>query len=178
MSQRTSPDPPRPAVVSLVVAVAENGVIGRQGGLPWRLPDEIRHFKRLTTGHTVIMGRRTFDEIRAPLANRRNIVVTRNPAFAPPGVEVAASLVEALRLAAGEPEVFVVGGAEIYRLAIPLAQRLYLTRIHAAVEGDTHFPAWNPAEWRLHSEEHHPADARHRYAFTIRRYERVERAAA
>jgi len=167
------PGPGRPYRVSVVAAVAENGVIGREGGLPWRLPDEIRYFKRLTTGQTVIMGRRTYDEIRAPLANRRNIVVTRNGEWRAEGVESAGSLSLALKLAAGEEEVFVVGGAEIYRQALPLAQRLYLTTVHADVEGDTTFPDWDPSEWRLVTEDHHPADERHRYAFTVRRYDRT-----
>jgi dihydrofolate reductase len=131
-------------IVTLVAAVAENGVIGRGGGLPWRLPDDLRHFQRLTQGHTVIMGRRTFDEIRAPLRGRRNIVVSRNPGFRADDVAVARSLEEALALARGEEEVFVVGGGEVYAQALPLATRMYLTHVHAAVGGDTRFPAFEP----------------------------------
>lgn len=161
-------------MVSLIAAMAENRVIGRDGGLPWQLPDDLRHFKRLTLDHTVIMGRKTFDEIRQPLANRRNVVITRNPAFRPRGATVVPSLEEALALGATEREVFVIGGGEIYRQALPLADRIYLTVIHAAVEGDTWFPAFESSNgWVLDAEEHHAADARHAYPFTFRTYHRL-----
>lgn len=160
-------------IVSLVVAMAENGVIGRDGGLPWRLPDDLKHFKRLTSGYTVIMGRKTFDEVGRPLPNRRNLVVSRNPGFAAEGITVAPSLDAALALAAGESEVFVIGGGEIYRQALPRADRLHLTQVHAAVDGDTTFPAFDPAEWTLAAEEFHPADDRHAWSFTIREYRRI-----
>lgn len=163
-------------VVSLVAAMAENRVIGRDGGLPWRLPDDLRRFKRFTVDHTVIMGRRTFEEIRRPLANRRNVVISRDPAFRPGGVTVVPSLREALALGATEDEVFVIGGGEIYRLALPVADRLLLTLVHAEVEGDTTFPAFEDQGWVLAEEEHHPADARHAHGFTFRRYERVRAA--
>jgi len=162
-------------IVSLVAAVADNGVIGVDGGLPWRLPDDLRHFRELTTGHTVIMGRRTWDEIRAPLRNRRNLVVTRNPAFSAPGAEVVASLEVALDAAAGEDEVFVIGGGEIYRAAIGQADRLYLTHVHASPDGDTRFPSFDPSDWRVIHEAPHPADSRHPYGYTIRHYERTRR---
>ena len=154
--------------------MAENRVIGRDGGLPWRLPDDLKHFKRLTVDHTVIMGRKTFDEIRRPLANRRNVVISRNPDFRPPGATVVPSLREALALGATEREVFVIGGGEIYRLALPVADRIYLTVVHAEVDGDTWFPAFERSDgWVLVSEETHARDARHAHAFTFRTYERV-----
>ena len=159
-------------VVSLVAATTENHVIGRAGGMPWHLPDDLAHFKRLTRGHTVIMGRKTFDEIRRPLPERRNVVITRNPAFQPEGVTVVGSLDEALALAAGEPEVFVIGGGEIYRQAMDRADRLHLTRIRVALEGDTWFPVFNQDDWELEAEEHHPADARHAYAFDVQSWRR------
>jgi dihydrofolate reductase len=159
-------------IVTLVAAVAENGVIGRAGRLPWRLPADLRHFRRLTTGHTVVMGRRTQEEIRRPLAGRRNIVLTRRPGFRAEGFEVAGSLEAALALAAGEPEVFVIGGGEVYCEALPRADRMVLTHVHAAVEGDTRFPAFDPAGWRVVGEELHPADEANPHRFTIRRYER------
>lgn len=159
-------------VVSLVAAMTENHVIGRAGGMPWHLPDDLAHFKRLTRGHTVIMGRKTFDEIRRPLPERRNVVITRNPAFGHEGVIVADSLEAALALVAGEPDVFVIGGGEIYRQAMDRADRLHLTRIRATLEGDTWFPAFNPDDWVLESEEHHPADARHAYAFDFQSWRR------
>lgn len=159
-------------VVSLVAAMTENHVIGRDGGMPWHLPDDLAHFKRLTRGHTVIMGRKTFDEIRRPLPERRNVVITRNPGFRPEGVTVVDSLEAALALAAGEPEVFVIGGGEIYRQAMDRADRLHLTRIRATLDGDTWFPAFDAHAWVLESEEYHPADARHAYAFDFQSWRR------
>ena len=160
-------------MVSLVAAVAANRVIGRGGGLPWRLPDDLKHFKRLTLDHTVIMGRKTFEEIQRPLANRRNVVISRRRAWRPHGVTVVPSLEEALALGANEDEVFVIGGGEIYQLALPLADRLYLTVVGAEVEGDTLFPSLGEAAWVLEEEEHHPADERHSYPFTFRTYRRL-----
>jgi len=160
-------------IVSLVVAMAENAVIGRDGKLPWHLPDDLKHFKRLTVDHTVIMGRKTYQEIGRPLPNRRNVVITRDPAFRPPGVTAVPNLDEALALGATETEVFVIGGGEIYRLAMPRADRLYLTVVHAAVEGDTWFPAFDQAAWVLDDEQFHPADERHFASFSIRRYSRL-----
>ena len=162
----------RPAV-SLIAAMAENRVIGRDGGLPWRLPDDLRHFKELTVDHTVIMGRRTFEEIKRPLDNRRNVVITRNKEFRPHGITVVPSLKEALALGATENEVFIIGGGEIFAKAMPLADRIYLTLVHAQVEGDTFFPVFETSAWALSSEEFHPADERHEYSFTFRRYDRL-----
>lgn len=158
--------------VAIVAAVAENGVIGRGGGLPWRLPEDLRFFKRLTTGHTVIMGRRTWDEIRRPLPGRRNIVITRDATREFPGAERAGSLDEALALSAGDEQVFVIGGAEIYQQALPRADRLYLTHVHAAVEGDTTFPDWDALAWRVVEEQRFAADERHPHGFSIMTYER------
>ena len=140
-------------IVSLVLAMAENRVIGRAGKLPWHLPADLQHFKKLTVDHTVIMGRRTFEEIRHPLANRRNVVISRDPDFHPRGVTVVPSLEEALALGATEREVFVIGGGEIFQLALPRADRLYLTMVHAEVPGDTYFPPLDQAAWALEDEE-------------------------
>jgi dihydrofolate reductase len=160
-------------IVSLVLAMAENRVIGRAGGLPWHLPKDLQYFKKLTVDHTVIMGRKTFEEIKQPLANRRNVVISRQPSFQPRGVTVVPSLEEALALGATESEVFVIGGGEIFRLALPRADRLYLTLVHAKLEGDTYFPSFDLATWALEEEEQHPADEKHAYAFTFRRYRRI-----
>jgi dihydrofolate reductase len=160
-------------IVSLVAAMAENRVIGKHGTLPWRLPDDLKFFKRLTVDHTVIMGRKTFDEIKRPLDNRRNVVITRNPAFHPHGVTVVPSLAEALALGATEREVFVVGGGEIFREALPRADRLYLTVVHARVEGDTFFPEFDKDGWALESDERHEADEKHAFAFSFRTYRRI-----
>jgi dihydrofolate reductase len=162
-------------IISLVAAMAENRVIGKEGGLPWRLPDDLKHVKRLTVDHTVIMGRRTFDEIQRPLPNRRNVVISRNPSFHPEGVVVVPDLAEALALGVTEGEVFILGGGEIFRLALPLADRLYLTVVHAQIEGDTYFPPFDEAAWALEEETFHPADERHLHSFTFRTYRRLAR---
>jgi dihydrofolate reductase len=162
-------------IISLVAAMAENRVIGKEGGLPWRLPDDLKHVKRLTVDHTVIMGRRTFDEIQRPLPNRRNVVISRNPSFHPEGVVVVPNLAEALALGVTEGEVFILGGGEIFRLALPLADRLYLTVVHAQIEGDTYFPPFDEAAWALEEETFHPTDERHLHSFTFRTYRRLAR---
>jgi len=139
-------------ILSLVVAVAENGVIGRAGDLPWRLRTDLRRFRELTWGHTVIVGRRTHDAIiqrlGGPLPGRRTIVLSRR-SIAAEGCLVAASWEEALALVQGEGEVFVIGGAEVYRRALPQAQRIYRSRVHAAPGGDTVFPEIDPTQWRV-----------------------------
>jgi len=160
-------------IVSLVVAMSENRVIGRGGKLPWHLPKDLQHFKKLTVDHTVIMGRKTFEEIQRPLTNRRNVVITRNPACHPHGVTVVPSLNEALAMGATEDEVFVLGGGEIFRLALPRADRLYLTLVHAVLEGDTFFPPLDTTAWAIDEEERHEADEKHAFAFTFRTYSRI-----
>ena len=161
-------------IVSLIAAVARNGVIGVDGDLPWHLPADLAFFKRTTMGHPVVMGRRTWAEVGRPLPGRPNVVLTRDPTFEVPGARVVASLDEAFApWRDTEEEVFVIGGGEVYRLALPVADRLWLTRIHADVEGDTTFPEFADSEWgRVWSEEH-PADARHEWPFTFERWERV-----
>lgn len=135
-------------VISLVAAMARNRVIGAGGRMPWHLPEDLKRFKKLTMGAPLIMGRKTHDSIGGPLPGRRNIVVTRRPGAIFRGCEVAHSLDEALALAGDAPEVFVIGGAELYRAALPRAERLYLTRIDAEYPGDTVFPEFDPADWR------------------------------
>jgi dihydrofolate reductase len=152
--------------------MAENRVIGRDGGLPWRLPADMRHFKQLTTGHAVIMGRRTYDSVGEPLAGRRNIVVTRDAGLRYDGVETVHDLEHALSLAGTDDEIFVAGGAEIYRLALPHADRIYLTVVHASVDGDTVFPEFSLDEWVLTSDVRHETDERHAYPYSFRVYER------
>jgi len=158
--------------VTLIAAMSENRVIGRGGGLPWRLPDDLKRFKRLTAGHHVIMGRRTFETLGRPLPNRINIVISRRPEYAPEGVHIAHDLDEALRLAAADPDPFILGGGEVYALALPRADRLELTLIHADIEGDTYFPEFDPADWTLIHDERHEPDERHEYAYSFRTYER------
>lgn len=133
--------------VYLVAAVAANGVIGADGKLPWRIPEDLRHFKALTLGHPVIMGRKTWESLGRPLAGRENIVVTRTPGYEAPGAHVAASLDGALALCAGEPVVFVIGGSELYAAALPQADGLVLTEIERDYSGDARFPEWDRSAW-------------------------------
>ena len=160
--------------LSVIVAVTSNGVIGRDDRLPWRLATDLRRFKRLTMGHHLIMGRRTFESIGRPLPGRTTIVVTRKPqSWA--GVLVANSLHEAYRMVQGDREAFIVGGGQIYAQAMADAKRLYMTIVHAEVDGDTTFPnaAWE--EWKLIEEEQCAADERNTYATTFRVFCRVEK---
>lgn len=160
--------------VVLVAAVAENGIIGRDGSMPWHLPADLAHFKWVTWGHPILMGRRTFEDIGRALPGRRNIVVTRNLDFSAPGVETAAGLGEALALTGEAAQTMVIGGAELYRSALPLAQLIYLTRVHARPEGDTRFPALDPSEWRQISCKTRPTDGDHRYALSFIELQRVK----
>lgn len=153
--------------VRLVVAVAENGVIGRDGGMPWRLSTDMRRFKTITMGKPVIMGRRTWESLpKRPLPGRRNIVVTRDPAYAAAGATPARSLDEALAVARadGAEEACVIGGGEIYAAALPLADTLDVTHILAEIDGDTLFPAIDPALWRTVSSEEQPAGEKDSHA--------------
>lgn len=159
-------------MLALIAAVAENGVIGANGALPWRLPDELAHFKRATLGKPVLMGRRTFASLARALPGRTNVVLSRAPGFAAEGALVARDLERALELVAGAPEVVVIGGAALYAEALPRAQRIYLTRVHARPEGDVRFPELDPADWRESLVLEHPADARHAHAFSIFELER------
>ena len=159
--------------ITLVVAVADNGVIGAGGALPWHLPDDLRHFKSVTLGHPVLMGRRTFAAIGRALPGRRNLVLTRSGAGLPPEVEAVTSLDDALARCAGAAELCVIGGGEVYRLALPRAARVQLTRVHARPDGDAHFPPLDPRVWREITRSEHPADARHAHAMTFQLLERV-----
>lgn len=162
--------------VTLIVATDRQGGIGLGGGLPWRLPDDLRRFKALTLGKPVVMGRRTWDSIGRPLPGRLNIVVSRDPRRAIEGATVAATLEAALAAAGNVPEVCVIGGAEIYRLALPLADRVELTEVHANVGADTYFPPLDPAEWEEVAREDRAADERHAHPMsfvTLRRRART-----
>jgi dihydrofolate reductase len=163
--------------ISIIAAVAENGVIGRGGQLPWHLSADLQRFKHLTMGHTIIMGRRTWESIGRALPGRRTVIVTRQPNYRidDAGVAVAAKLDEALQIAeaAGDSEAFIVGGAELYREALPRADRLYFTRVRANVEGDILFPEIPWHAWRLIESENHIADEKNGYPFTFEIHERT-----
>lgn len=158
------------SILSLIAAMDRQRLIGRNNALPWRLPEDLRHFKATTLGRPVIMGRKTWESLGRPLPGRRNIVVSRNTAYRPDGGELAASLEAALALAGDAEEVFVIGGAELYRQALPLAQRLYLTEIDASHTGDAWFPAFAADEWQETAREEHANADGLAYAFV--RYER------
>jgi dihydrofolate reductase len=145
--------------IALIAAVARNGVIGRAGALPWRLPDDMKQFKARTIDHAVIMGRKTWESLPAPLARRRNIVITRQPGYAAEGAIVVGSMAEALREAGDEA--WVIGGAEIYAAALEHADTLVITHVDADVEGDAYFPQIDWTSWRAVSEEAHAIDERH-----------------
>jgi dihydrofolate reductase len=157
--------------LSLIVAVAENGVIGRGNQLPWHLPDDLKRFKALTLGKPIVMGRRTYDSIGRPLPGRTNIVASHQASLAIDGCVVVATLDAALKAgaqAAGEDgEVMVIGGAALFREALPLAQRIYLTRVHAEVPGDIFFPPLGAGRWRELAVTQHAADERHAHAFSF-----------
>jgi dihydrofolate reductase len=164
--------------IALVAAVACGGVIGRDGGLPWHLAEDLARFKSLTTGHTVVMGRKTWDSLPErfrPLPGRRNIVVTRDPDWPADGAEPAGSLEDALALATEDARVFVIGGAQIYRLALPLADELLLTEIDLVVEGDAFFPEFDRADFDERSREPHVAEDGTCFAFVDYRRHRVPR---
>lgn len=152
--------------------MSENRVIGRGSALPWRLPADMKHFKALTVGHIVVMGRRTFDTLDRPLPQRRNVVVTRDPEYSRPGAEVVHTLSDALALGRDEEEIFVAGGGQIYAAALPHADRIYLTVVHTTLDGDVFFPEIDQADWVLREEEEHQADARHPFPFSFRLYAR------
>ena len=160
-------------MIAIIVAVAENGVIGTNNALPWRLPDDLKRFKALSLGKPVVMGRRTFDSIGRPLPGRTNIVVSRQPGLAIEGALVAQSLDAALAAASGAPEIAVIGGAKIFRQVLPRTATIHLTRVHARIDGDVFFPDLDPAKWRETAVEHHAADERHQYAFTFVTLQRI-----
>ena len=162
--------PPAPAIY-LVAAVAANGIIGAKGKLPWRLPGELQHFQRLTLGHPVIMGRRTWESLpKRPLPGRENIVVTRTPGYDAPGAALARSLDAALALCLGENVAFVIGGTELFEAALPIARGMVLTEIHRDYEGDTAFPAYDRSQWRETQRETHSAPDGTRFDYVL--YER------
>ena len=160
-------------MISLIAAVSENGVIGRNKRLPWRLSSDLKRFKALTMGHHLIVGRKTFQSISRPLPGRIMVVLSREPAYRPAGVKVARSLPEALDLVSGDDEAFIGGGAELFKQALEHVSRLYLTIVHADIEGDTFFPVIDSDEWENRSSETYPADEKNEYPFSFEVLDRV-----
>jgi dihydrofolate reductase len=157
-------------MISLIVAASENHVIGRDGVLPWRQSDDLSHFRALTMGKPIVMGRKTWDSIGRALPGRQNIVVSRRPGFEAADAEVVVSAKAAVAATVGADEIMIIGGSEIYALFLPLADRVYLTRVHAEVEGDAHFPPLED-DWRLVSDERHAADENNEFEMSFRIYE-------
>lgn len=161
--------------ITLVAAMARNRAIGLEGRMPWHLPAELQHFKRTTLGKPVVMGRKTWASVGRPLPGRQNIVVTRQADYAAHGADVAQSLEQALECARGE-EVMIIGGGELYRQALPLAQRMVLTLIDCAPEADTWFPSWEADQWRRLASERFEPDERNEYGFEVVEWVRVSAA--
>ena len=159
--------------LSIIVAAAENGVIGHNNNLIWHLSSDLKHFKNITTGHTVIMGRKTFESMGKALPNRRNIVITANKAYTAAGCEIVPDIESALQLAAQEEEAFIIGGGTIYRAIWEKADKLYLTRVHTAPTGDISIPEVKASEWQEISREAHSADEKNEYDYTFLEYRRI-----
>jgi dihydrofolate reductase len=154
-------------IISSIAAIAENNAIGKNNQLLWRLPADLKHFKEITTGHTVIMGRKTFESVGKPLPNRRNIVITRSNTLNIENVEVVNSIEQAIALCNQDKEVFIVGGAEIYQAAMDITNQIYLTVVHANFEADTYFPEIDPMIWEQTAVEKHEANEKNPFAYTF-----------
>ena len=163
---------PKPCL-SLIVAMGKNRVIGANGKIPWRLPNELQLFKRVTMGHHIIMGRKTWESIARLLTGRTTVIVTRQKDYKVPGALIAPSLDAAIACCAGDSEIFVVGGGELYREALPRADRLYLTVVDAAPDGDTLMPAFDLTQWCESSSEQHAPDDKHAHAYCFTVYEKT-----
>lgn len=159
-------------MLTLIAAAGENNALGKDNTLVWHLPDDFKRFKKLTSGHHIIMGRKTFDSFPEPLPNRTHVVITRQDNFKKEGIVVVNSLERAVELTAEDPQPFVIGGGEIYKMAMKLADKIELTRVHGTFEADTFFPEIDESQWKLVSEEFHDKDEKHKYAFTYLTYER------
>lgn len=161
-------------ILSAIVAMSENRVIGKDNKLPWHLPADLKHFKEITTGHFIIMGRKTYESIGKPLPNRSNIVLSRDTNFQAPGCQTVTSIDEAISMAktAQQGEIFIIGGAEIYKQLLPNIQRLYVTIVHCSIDGDAWFPELNPTEWHQVSCERHEADDKNAFAYSFITMER------
>ncbi|HOS49475.1 MAG TPA: dihydrofolate reductase [Bacteroidia bacterium] len=160
-------------ILSLIAAMAKHNVIGNNNSLIWHLPADLKHFKSITSGHTVIMGRKTYESIGKALPNRRNIVITRSEDFTAEGCEIFYSLQDAVDACLNEEEVFIIGGAEIYNQSLHAADKLYITRIYQEFEGDAHFPDFSLSEWRLISYYRHHADEKNMFEYSFSEYERI-----
>ena len=153
--------------------MAKNRVIGADGKIPWHLPNELQLFKSVTMGHHIIMGRKTFESINRLLPGRTTVIVTRQKDYAVPGAKIVHTMDEAVALCAGDSEIFIIGGGELYRAAMPKADRIYLTVVDAAPAGDTHMPKFNPAQWRINSTQRYSKDERHPHDYRFEVHDRL-----
>ena len=160
-------------MIIMIAAVAENLALGKNNELVWHLPDDFKRFKQLTTNHYIIMGRKTFESFPKPLPNRTHVIITRQQDYTAEGCLVAANLADALAMIPKDENVFVIGGGEIYAMALPFTDVIELTKVHARFEADTFFPEIDSKQWNLLSEEYHPKDEKHLYDFTYETYHRV-----
>lgn len=160
-------------MITMIAAASENNVLGKDNDLVWHLPDDFKRFKTLTTGHPIIMGRKTFESFPKLLPNRTHIVITKNKDYASEGVLVVHTMEEALTAAQNDPQPFIIGGGEIYHLGMPYAACIELTRVHGEFEGDAFFPEVNSSEWNLAQEHYHEQDEKHLFSFTYQTFERL-----
>jgi len=158
--------------ITLIVAASENNAIGKDNQMLWHLPDDFKYFKRNTVGHSIVMGRRTFESIGKALPERRNIVVTRDQDWVVEDVDVANSIDDVMKYCRDEREIYIIGGANLYKQTLPLAEKVLLTRVHTVINGDAYFPELSDEEWGLSHQEYHPKDDRHAYDFTFEVWER------
>lgn len=159
-------------MITMIAAAAENNALGKENDLVWHLPDDFKRFKSLTTGHHIIMGRKTFESFPKPLPNRTHVVITRQENYCAEGALVVSSLEEALKIAKADDETYIIGGGEIYKLGMEISDKIELTRVHGSFEADTFFPEIDPLKWKVTNKEFHDKDDRHQYAFTYLTYER------
>lgn len=156
----------------MIAAAAENNALGKDNDLVWHLPDDFKRFKKLTTGHHILMGRKTFESFPKPLPDRTHVVITRQKDYHPEGAVIAHSMEEAIQISSNDEEAFIIGGGEIYKLGMEQADKIELTRVHGSFEADAFFPEIDEDEWKITAKKHHEKDEKHQYAFTYLTYER------
>jgi dihydrofolate reductase len=162
-------------MITMIAAAGENNELGKDNGLLWHLPDDFKRFKEMTTSHYIIMGRKTFESFPKPLPNRTHLVITRNKTYAKPGAVVVHSMAEALQISEDDSQPFIIGGGEIYKMGLPIADKIELTRVHGTFnDADTFFPEFSKEEWQLISEVEHGKDDRHKFSFTYETWVRKE----
>ena len=161
--------------IVLIAALAKNRVIGIDNKLPWRLPDDLQHFKQLTLGHSIVMGRKTWESLPGVLPDRRHIVITRDSNYPSANAEIVHSIEEAISLVPEQEPVFIVGGANLYQQLLDRADRMELTLVDAEPQGDAFFPQWDTQQWQEGSREHHEADGRHQFAFDFVTFKRIKK---